>query len=83
MMAPLEWSRRASNKNGGEGLQLCVGVLTSPLDVVRLKMLLCGVTVGTVIAAHSPMAQPAWLTNSSGTVPSAESRNLNAQTQTT
>lgn len=27
----------------------------------------CGVTVGTVIAAHSPMAQPAWLTNSSGT----------------
>lgn len=50
---------------------------------MRLTVLLRGVTVGIVIAAHPPMPQPAWLTNSLGTVPATEYRKLSSQTQTT
>lgn len=44
-------------KLGREALQSRVGVLRPPLIVVVLTVLLCAATVGTVIAAHSPMPQ--------------------------
>ena len=64
MVVPLGWSRRQrQTKLGREGLQSRVGVLAPPLIIVRLTVLLCGVTVGTVIAAADAAA--CRMTNSS------------------